>query len=47
MDIPREPLSRFVEKKYSPVRTRFRDQVNGTASVWCADSTHQLLSAGR
>lgn len=35
---------RFVEKKYSPVETRFRDQVNGTASVWYADSTHQLLS---
>ncbi|MFL6201387.1 MAG: DUF4157 domain-containing protein [Thermoanaerobaculia bacterium] len=35
---------RFVEKMYNPVHTRFRDQVNGTASVWYDDGMHQPLS---
>jgi len=35
---------RFVEKRYTPVDTRFRDQVNGTASVWYSDGIHRLLS---
>ncbi len=35
---------RFVEKKYTPVNTRFRDQVNGTTSVWYDDGMHQPLS---
>ncbi|MDB5598460.1 MAG: hypothetical protein JWN71_504 [Xanthobacteraceae bacterium] len=37
-------LARFVEKKYRPVNTRLRDQVNGTASDWYADSIHQPLN---
>lgn len=36
---------RFVEEKYLPVGSRFRDQVNGTTSVWYADDEHQLLSS--
>lgn len=35
---------RFVEQKYLPIRTRFRDQVNGATTVWYADNEHQLLS---
>ena len=35
---------RFVEQKYLPIRTRFRDQVNGATTVWYADDEHQLLS---
>jgi hypothetical protein len=34
----------FVEKKYKPINTRFRDQLGGSTTVWCADSEHQLLS---
>jgi hypothetical protein len=34
----------FVEKKYLPVKTRFRDQLNGSTTVWTADSEHQMLS---
>lgn len=35
---------RFVEQKFRLINTRFRDQVSGAASVWYADSAHQLLS---
>lgn len=36
---------RFVEQKFRPIHTRFRDQEDGAATVWSADSEHQLLSA--
>lgn len=37
-------LGRFVEKKYRPVATSFRDQVSGATTEWYADDEHQLLS---
>jgi hypothetical protein len=36
---------RFVEQKFRPINTRFRDQADGAATVWSADSEHQELSA--
>lgn len=37
-------LGRFVEQKFRPINTRFRDQEDGAATVWSADSEHALLS---
>lgn len=34
---------RFVEQKFRPINTRFRDQENGAATVWSADSEHREL----
>lgn len=35
---------RFVEQKFRPIFTRMRDQASGAATVWTADSEHQLVS---
>lgn len=35
---------RFVEQKFRPIRTRFRDQEDGASTVWSADDEHELLS---
>lgn len=37
-------LGRYVEQKFLPVNTRFRDQESGAATVWSADSEHTDLS---
>lgn len=34
---------RFVEQKFRRINTRFRDQEDGAATVWSADSEHQEL----
>jgi hypothetical protein len=34
---------RFVEQKFRPINTRFRDQMDGAATVWSADDEHQEL----
>ncbi|RNC65262.1 MAG: DUF4157 domain-containing protein [Desulfuromonadales bacterium] len=34
---------RFVEQKFKPINTRFRDQEDGAATVWSADDEHQEL----
>ncbi|MEA2563867.1 MAG: hypothetical protein QOH06_5371 [Acidobacteriota bacterium] len=36
---------RFVEQFFRPINTTFRDQEDGAATVWSADSEHQDLSA--
>jgi hypothetical protein len=36
---------RFVEQKFRPINTRFRDQEDGAVTVWSADDEHQELSA--
>ncbi|MEA2563868.1 MAG: hypothetical protein QOH06_5372 [Acidobacteriota bacterium] len=35
---------RFVEQKFRPINTRFRDQVNGSTTLWYDDSEHSLVS---
>jgi hypothetical protein len=35
---------RFVEQKFRPINTRFRDQEDGAATDWSADDEHQELS---
>ena len=34
---------RFVEQKFRPINTRFRDRMDGAATVWSADDEHQEL----
>jgi len=34
----------FVEQKFRPINTRFRDQVRGSTTDWYADSEHSLVS---
>ena len=34
---------RFVEQKFRPINTRFRDQLDGATTDWSADSEHQEL----
>lgn len=36
---------RFVEQKFRPINTRFRDQMDGASTIWSADDEHQELSA--
>ena len=36
---------RFVEQKFRPINSRFRDQADGAGTVWSADDEHQALSA--
>lgn len=36
---------RFVEQKFRPINTRFRDQLDGASTIWSADDEHQELSA--
>jgi hypothetical protein len=36
---------RFVEQKFRPINTTFRDQEDGATTVWTADDEHQDLSA--
>ncbi|HEV8579162.1 MAG TPA: DUF4157 domain-containing protein [Thermoanaerobaculia bacterium] len=35
---------RFVEQKFRPIMTPFRDQVSGSVTEWYADSEHSLVS---
>jgi len=35
---------RYVEQKFLPVNTRFRDQASGATTIWSDDSEHQDLS---
>ncbi len=37
-------LGRFVEQRWRPINTTFRDQEDGASTVWSADDEHQLLS---
>jgi hypothetical protein len=36
---------RFVEQKFRPIETRFRDQADGASTLWSDDSEHQDLGA--
>ena len=36
---------RYVEQKFRPINTRFRDQLDGATTEWSADDEHQDLSS--